>query len=163
MDTLKAGLANVFKSQPGSPADAARGIADAYDTYCQAGLAAPGKPIFTGAEKKAFEGIILGALSLGDKGSSAKVAEAFSTALETYWMAPPVMFSGGPATGVVTAAPGAKAIIAPLTAALSNTENTEDLIAASIATQLDIATKTVLVTYSTPTPPAGPPPPATVV
>jgi hypothetical protein len=81
----------------------------------------------------------------------------------SYWMAPPVMFSGGPAIGVTTAMAGAMSIVSPLGAALSNTQNTEDAIGNQIATLLDAATKTVMVTFSAPPPPAGPPPPAFLI
>lgn len=163
MATLQAGLVQVFKSQPSTPTDAANKIAAEYDKYCKNAMAAPGLPVFTGAEKTAFEGLILAALSLGENGSAQAVAQAFGDAVNAYWMLPPVPFVGGPATGMVTAIPGAMAIVAPLAAALGNTNNTEDSIALQIATQLDIATKTVLVTYTTPPPPAGPPPPALVL
>jgi hypothetical protein len=163
MATLATGLANVFKSHPSSGAEAASKIAQEYDTYCKAAMAPPGAPIFTGAEKSTFEGLLAPALASPDAGNANVVASAFSCALQAYWMTPPVMFSGGPATGVVTAAPGASAIISPLGAALTNTHNTEDMIGQLIATQLDLATKTVLVTFSTPPPPAGPPPPALVI
>jgi hypothetical protein len=163
MATLQAGLAQVFRSQPSSPADVARQIATEYDNYCKTAMAAPGLPVFTGAEKPAFEGLIFAALSLGENGSAQAVAQSFGDAVNAYWLLPPVPFVGGPATGVVTAVSGAMAIVAPLAAALGNTNNTEDSIALQIATQLDIATKTVLVTYTTPPPPAGPPPPALVL
>jgi hypothetical protein len=163
MATLATGLANVFKSQPSSGADAASKIAQEYDLYCKAAMAPPGAPIFTGAEKSTFEGLLAQALASPDAGDANVVAAAFSSAVQAYWMSPPVMFSGGPATGLVTAVTGATAIISPLGAALLNTQNTEDTIGQLIATQLDLATKTVLVTFSTPPPPTGPPPPALVI
>ena len=162
MAKLAKGLADVFRSQPDSGAMTASKIAQEYDLYCKPALAAPGMPIFTGAEKKALEGPLAAALS-NQNGTAAMVAQAFSMGIQAYWLAPPVIFSGGPASGVVTAMPGAAAVIAPLTAAFSNLNNTEDTIGQLIAAALDAATKTVLVTYATPPPPTGPPPPATVV
>lgn len=159
--TLKKDIADVFKSQPDSGAIAAQKIAMAYDTYCKNAMAAPGMPIFTGTEAKRFEAPIAAALSAmaGPPG----VAAAFTAGFMAYWMSPPVPFVGGPAAGVVSAAPGGAAITGILSGALANIKNTEDLIADIIATALDTATKTVLVTYATPPPPAGPPPPALVM
>jgi len=158
---LASGLANVFRGQPGNGALAAMLIAGEYDAYCQAAMAPPGLPILTGAGKSALQGILTGALA-SSSGAAANVAQAFSTGIMAYWMSPPVMFVGGPASGVVTAMPGAPAVIGPITAALSNTMNSEDTIGQLIAAALDTATKTVLVTYATPPPPALPPP-ATVI
>lgn len=162
MANLASGLANVFRSQPSSGAEAAQKITAEYDLYCKPAMAAPGLPIFTGAGKSAMEGLLAGALS-SNMGAAAAVAAAFSAGIQAYWLSPPVTFVGGPATGVVTAMPGAASVIAPLTAAFLNLANTEDTIAQAIASALDAATKTVLVTYSTPPPPSGPPPPATVM
>jgi hypothetical protein len=159
--TLAKDIADVFKSQPDSGAVAAQKIAAAYDTYCKAGQALPGLPIFTGTEAKRFEAPIAAALSA--MAGASGVAAAFMAGFMAYWMSPPVMFSGGPAMGVVTAAPGGAAITGVLSGALANVQNTEDLIGDMIATALDTATKTVLVTYTTPPPPAGPPPPALVM
>jgi len=157
---LANGLAAVFKGKPSSGADAAKKIAAEYDTYCKKGQAPPGLPVFTGVEASALEGPLASAMG-SPNGSAEAVAAAFAQGLKAYWLAPPVPFSGGPATGVVTAMPGADAVIGPITSALKNTSNTEEAIGGSIASALDAATKTVLVTYSTPTP--GTPPPATVI
>ena len=161
--TLAVGLAKIFRDQPVSGADAANKVAKEYDTYCKTALAPPGAPIFTGMEKNTFEGLIAAALATADTGSAAMVAMAFANAVQAYWLAPPVQFSGGPVMGMVTAVPGAQSIVGPLSSALSNTQNTEDTIGQVIATQLDVATKTVLVTFTAPPPPAGPPPPAMVL
>lgn len=161
--TLSTQLASVFKSRPSSGVEAAQKIADAYDAYCKTAVAAPGVPVFTGAEKMNFFGILSPALASADAGDPNVVAQAFSDALMAYWMSPPVMFVGGPASGMVTVVSGYSAIVTPIAVALKNTSNTEDSTGMQIATQLDIATKTVLVTYTTPPPPAGPPPPALVL
>lgn len=157
---LAAELASVFMSQPSSGADAAAQIAGAYDNYCKAAMAPPGMPVFTTAEKTTFQGILTPSFEAGDANA---VAQAMASALQAYWMTPPVNFVGGPATGMVTAVPGAMTIVSALAGALMNTENTEATAGQQIATQLDIATKTVLVTFTTPPAPAGPPPPALVV
>jgi len=159
--TLAKGLAGVFKDQPDNGALAASKIAQEYDTYCKEAMAGAALPIFTTTEKTRMEGILAGALS-SSNGQAAMVAQAFSAAIQSYWLMPPVQFSGGPIMGMVTVMPGAAAVIPAITAGLSNVQNMEDSIGQIIASALDAATKTVLVTFTTPPPPAGPPPPAKV-
>ena len=163
--SLASGLASVFKSQPDSGALAAQKMAAEYDKYCKAALAPPAPPIFTGAEVKALEGPLVGALASGDS-QAAIVAQAWATGIQAYWLAPPVQFVAGPVTGLVTAMPGAMAIVPLIQAAFDGTvqaKGDENMVAQQIASALDTATKTVLVTFTTPPPPLGPPPPATVV
>ena len=119
---LGKGIADVFKSEPSSGAQAAAKIAAEYDKYAKKGQAGPGLPLVSPAAKAAMEGALAGALA-SSVGSAAAVAAAFSSGLTAYWMSPPVPFSGGPATGVVTAVPGAGAIVGPLTGILKNTKN----------------------------------------
>lgn len=160
---LSADLSNVFSGYPSSGSDAANGIAMAYDNYCKNAIASPGLPIFTTSERYAFRAILSSILSSAEAGNANILAKAFGDAVQAYWMAPPVMFSGGAATGIVTAVPGAMAVVSALAGVLSNTQNTAAVAGQQIAAQLDIATRTVLVTFSTPPPPAGPPPPAMVI
>ena len=158
---LEKSIEAAFMAQS-SPAVVANKLATAYDNYCKGGLAGGVPPLLTGAEVKAMEGILLAAIA-SPSGSPAIFAAAWTAALQAYWLAPPVVFSAPPITGVATVMPGAGAVTPALTAAFSNTLNTEGIIAKLIASIIGAATKTVLVTFSTPTPPAGPPPPATVV
>jgi hypothetical protein len=163
MAALATELTSVFMGKPSSGADAASQVAGAYDNYCKAALAPPGLPIFTGAEKNTFQVILSLAWISVDTGDANITAQAIGDAIQAYWMSPPVMFVGGPATGLVTAVPGALSVVPAIAGALANTQNTDAVIGQQLATQMDIATKTVLVTYSTPPPPAGPPPPALVM
>jgi hypothetical protein len=158
--SLASGLEAIFKEQPSSGAQAASKIASKYDAYCKGGQAGPGLPLITPAAKKALEGHLAAAMAV-PAGDAVAVASAFSTGIMAYWMTPPVPCVGGAASGVVTAMPGAGAVVGPLTAAFKNTKNSETAIANQIASALDVATRTVLVTYATPTP--TPPPPATVM
>jgi hypothetical protein len=159
---LTAGIVSVLKSQPSTGALAAKKLALEYDKYCKTAMAPPALPIFTGVEAMSLEGPLAAVFS-GGTGPAPAVAQAWATGIQAYWLAPPVMFVGGPVSGVATAMPGAPASIAPITAALTNLGNTEETFAQQLATALDIATKTVLVTFATPPPPAGPPPPALVM
>lgn len=158
---LEVGLKNAFAAQL-QPPQTAQQLALAYDSYCKAGLAGGIPPLFTGAEVKALEGILLGAIA-SPMGAAATFAAAWASGVQAYWLAPPVAFTAPPIAGVTTGMPGAAAITSALTAGFSNIANTEDTIAKLMSTVLDTATKTVLVTFATPPPPAGPPPPATVV
>jgi len=160
MSSLARGLAAIFKSWPSNGTEAASKIAEEYDKYCRKGKAPPGSPVFTGAEKPALASVLAGAIG-APGGSAAAAAAAFSSGIQAYWLSPPVPFVGGAASGVSSAMPGAAAIIGPLTGALSNLANSEEAIGQQIASQLDAATRTVLVIFATPT--SGPPPPATVI
>lgn len=162
VSTLASELKTIFESMPTDGALAASKLAGAYDKYCKAALAGGIPPVFTGAEKPALEGFLAGVLASG-AGSAAQVAQAWSTGIQAYWVAPPVPFMAPPIAGVVTAMPGAASAVSTITGVLSNMANTEDSAAQGLAAALDVATKTVLVTFTTPPPPAGPPPPATVV
>jgi len=161
--TLAAELSSIFMGHPNTGADAAFKIAGAYDNYCKTAMAPPGLPVFTGVEKTTFQGLLTPSLISAEAGNPTIVAQAMASAIQAYWLTPPVVFIGGPAAGMVTAVPGAMAIVSALSGILSNTGNTEAVAGQQIATQFDIATKTVLVTFTTPPPPAGPPPPAMVI
>jgi len=163
MSKLAKDLEAAFAEQPASPALAAQKMALAYDNYCKSGIAGGIPPLFTGAEAKALEGVLLPAIANPLGGGPPVIAAAWSAGIQGYWLTPPVAFLAPPIGGVVTAMPGAGAVIPGLTAAFLNILNTEAMIANLMAGILDIATKTVLVTFATPPPPAGPPPPATVI
>jgi len=160
---LQAELAAVFLAQPDSGAKSAKDMAAAYDNYCKAGLAGGAVPVFTATEVKRLEGLLAGALADPKVGSAANLAMAWMNGLNSYWLAPPVQFATPPILGMVTAIAGIGAVSGGLTGVFSNTQNTEASAAQQIATILDAATKTVLVTFTAPPAPLGPPPPATVV
>lgn len=160
--SLTAELKTIFESMPTDGMLAASKLAGAYDKYCKTALAGGIPPVFTGAEKPALEGSLAGVLAAG-AGSAAQVAQAWSMGIQAYWVVPPVPFMAPPITGVVTVMPGAAIVIPAITGVLLNTKNTADSAAQGLAAALDVATKTVLVTFATPPPPAGPPPPATVI
>jgi len=159
---LAADLEAIFVGMPSEPAIAANLMAQAYDTYCKPAFAPPGLPVFTGTEKQKLELLLFKALADPAGGTGAKLAKAWADGIQLYWLTP-VPFSGGPASGVVTAMPGAAPIIPPLTGVFSNAGNSAMSCAQQVAQNLDAATKTVLVTYATPPPPTGPPPPSTVI
>jgi hypothetical protein len=162
VSTLSDLLEASFVSYPGDAQRSADGMAMAYDTYCKSGLAGGVPPLFTGLEKQNLMGILLSSI-MSKKGTPDQIAQAWSSGIQTYWMSPPVVFTAPPIIGVVTAMPGAGAVIAAIKGVMANTDNTAASAAQGIAAALDAATKTVLVTFSAPPPPTGPPPPAMVV
>ena len=157
VSSLAAALEAAFLSHPGSAAISASDMAKAYDDYCKAGLAGGIPPLLLPAGKSALEGVLLGAIASG-QGTPAQIAGAWSSGIQAYWMTPPVVFTAPPITGVVTAIPGAAAVTGVVIGVLSNVKNTAATAAQGIAAALDVATKTVLVTFATPPPPALPPP-----
>lgn len=160
--TLASALEAAFASHPDVAAKAADDMAKAYDDYCKAGLAGGVPPLLTPAGKSALMGMLLSAIASGN-GTPAQVGQAWASGIQMYWMSPPVLFTAPPIVGTVTAMPGAAGAAAAITGVLANGQNTPGTAAQGIAAALDVATKTVLVTFTAPPPPTGPPPPATVV
>lgn len=147
----------VFKSTKNNTADSvARDLAGAYESYAQwASAGGIAFPAFTGLERLKLEKTLLAVMSFPKTSTSVATATALANGVMAFWQAPPVIF--GPATpGVVTMAAGvAPAILAPAIPLLSNPSNPTELVALSLATIVDAATRTVLVTLTLP-PPASP-------
>jgi len=154
--SLTAELTTVFSGSNDSGAIAADKIATAYDNYCKTAMAGIAVPIFTGMEKTVFANTLAASLS-SPQGNANIVGMAFQNAAMSYWMVPPVNFSGGAAIGMVSAMAGVASIGPSITTALS-APNEAPVIAQLIATILDTATRTVLVAFTAPLP--VPPPPA---
>jgi hypothetical protein len=146
-DALKAQL---------SPDGFADKLASAYNDYASLGMAGPALPILTGGEKSAFKQAFLGAISDPGSGSPDKAGGGLAAAVTAFWIAPPVNFAGGPATGMATVIAGVGALPSDIASVLGNTKNTEADTAKGMAKALDTATKTVMVALIIP--PAGPVP-----
>jgi len=159
---LISGLTSVFAEMPGDAGMAAKKISIEYDKYCKAGMAPPGLPVFTGTEAFRMEHILSGVLSMPG-GNPASVGAAFVAGIQAYWLTPPVPFVAGVVAGMTTAMPGAGAVAGIVSGALANPGNTASTIAGIIGGALDMATRTLLITYVMPVPPAGPPPPAMLI
>jgi hypothetical protein len=141
--------------------DAAKAFADAYANYASAAMAGPSTPIFTGAEKALMMTTLMGALS--PQGQAMTFAMAIQNAVMAYWTAPPVMFAPAPHPGMCLVMPGAAMIGPGIAGALANLKNTYDSIANQMATIIDAATKTALVTFIVPPPIPPPPPPMPLI
>jgi len=75
---------------------------------------------------------------------------ALASAVETFWFLPPVPFSGGGAVGAVTSFPGKSILISQIISILGNQYKQAVQPANQIATALDTATRTVIVTFAPP-------------
>lgn len=148
---LEAGLLKVFKAQKGlSASDAAKGWADAYDSYAKMATAGGIPAVLTGAEALGLEKKLFAVLSAPKTAVPGKIALAWATGVVSFWSAPPVSF--GP--GKVAVAAAALSIITPgLSSVFANTKITAEGCAAQMASTLDSATKTILVLMPVPPPP----------
>ena len=130
-------------------------LGDAYSLYVSTVVAGPGMPIFTGKESSLFGETVAAALTT--PGIPISLPTALFTALTSFWMAPVVLFGPPPIVGA-PAPPIAPDFISILTVLLSVPGNLPEDVATAIADQLDLATKSIIVTFTAPPPPAGPPP-----
>ena len=151
LQPVLAGRLTSILSQPGDNAAAkAAEWASAYQTYAAPAMAGVLLPIFTGSEMPLFLGQISPVFN-NPNGTAVQFANALASAVETFWFLPPVPFAGGAFAGAVSGFPGKPALVAQLVAVLSNQYDNAAQPAQDIATALDVATRTVIVSF-------GPPP-----
>jgi hypothetical protein len=150
--SLGADLEALFGSTPGSAADAAQGMAQAYYDYAAAGQFGASTPSLTTAHRDAMAGVLLAAIATPVTGSPATLAGAYATAVAAFWLAVPVV---GAQTGATVGCPGAPVLVAALTAVFVNLTNTAATCAAGMAAVLHTATLTVTAAVA--------PPPGTVL
>lgn len=156
-------LFDVF-SAGGEIVDIAKGIATAYTNYAKDAMAGTQPPFPDPVIYDAKTDIVAKAIesSLQLPGTPDKFPTALSNAMSVFWTSVP--FGIPPISGL--SAPPTYVFVPTLTILLSNTlpeengGNSMTDVSDTIATQLDLATKSVLITFSSPPPPAGPPPPA---
>lgn len=142
-------LTGIF-SQPGDNAAAkAAEWASAYQSYALPAMAGVLLPTFLGVEQAAFLGNISPVFN-NPNGTVAQFANALASAVEAFWLLPPVLFAGPAVAGAVTAFPGKAALIAQLIGILNNQYQDAGTPAQQIATALDVATRTVIVTFAPP-------------
>lgn len=137
----------------GNPSDSAplkaQQIALAYNTYALPAMAATLVPVFIGVEQSAFMAKLLPVFN-NPNSTGVQFANAVASAVETFWLFPPVLFSVGPLAGAVTAFTGKGVLVSTLVSIMSNTYEMHEAVAHDIADALDVATKTVTVTYAPP-------------
>lgn len=147
--SLAADLEAVFASMPGSAADAADALAQAYDNYAAGATFGGGAPVLTG-RKAAMAGTLAGGMVV--PGAAATFAAAWASAVGAYWTGVAV---AGAQTGTCPTCPGAASLTGTLTPVFANLANTAGSCAAALAGALDTATRTCVATVT--------PPPGTVV
>jgi hypothetical protein len=114
--SLADALANLFESEPSSPADAGQRWAQAYLSYASAALSPTGGvPVNAAAGLSVLGGAFTSALGTHDAAGS---AGAMSTGVTAFWQ---MMIWTGAAAAGVTAAPGNFALTPALTAIFGDT------------------------------------------
>lgn len=150
LQSVLAGRLTQIFSQPGDNAAAkASEVASAYQTYALSAMAGVLLPVFTGTEMSMFLSKILPAFN-NSNGTSVQFANALASAVETFWFLPPVPFALLPVSGAVTSFPGKAVLVSQLIGILSNQYKQAVQPAQDIATALDTATRTVIVTFAPP-------------
>lgn len=150
---LESDLAAVFEAMPASPVLAAAALAKAYVDYAKAAAATFGlaAAVVTDEHEEEFAATLLEAIELPALGLPATFAAAWAAAVGAFWTLMPV---AGAWAGTTPNCPGASSLTGSLTTVFANLANTPASCAASLATELDTATKTVTANVA--------PPPGTV-
>lgn len=137
----------VYLSGPPSAAVSAKKLSSAYDTYAKGAQAGIALPIFIGTEKEVMASTLLAAMN-PRSGNPTSFATAWATALTSFWTTPPVVFSDGVNTGPALAVPGSAALKSSLEIALANARQSAPQAAQTLATALDVATRTITITLA---------------
>ena len=150
VQSVLAGRLTSILSQPGDNAAAkAAEWASAYQLYAAPAMAGVLLPVFTGSEQPLFMAKILPVFN-NPQSTAIQFANALASAVETFWFLPPVPFQLLPVAGAVTGFPGKPALVAQLVGIFGNQYQQAVKPAQEIATALDVATKTVVVTFAPP-------------
>lgn len=136
-------LLKLFKEGSTDPVKTAKIMADAYVKYTSKALFTPGVPVFTGIEHELLQATILVVLN-PILMNPAGLATAWSAGITAFWLAPPILAP----PGVVTACPGAIALIPVMTAICSVPGQPAEVAAAAMAASIDIATRTTIATIA---------------
>lgn len=147
--SLASDLQSLFSSLPATPSDCADGMAQAYYTYASVAMFGASVPTILPALKTAMAATLLAAITNPLAGTSAALANAWASAVGTFWTAIPVT---GAQAGATAGCPGAPSMTTPLTTLFSALGNTAAACANGLAAQLHTATSTVTAAVA---PPAG--------
>lgn len=146
---LAARLSQIFGNPSDNAALKAQEIASAYNTYAMSAMALTLLPAFLGVEQAAFISKLMPVFS-NPNSTVQQFANALAGAVESFWLLPPVLFAALPLAGAVTFFPGKSILISSLVSIMSTTYPRHEAVAQAIATALDVATKTVIVTFAPP-------------
>lgn len=147
--TLTASLAAVLGGPSLSGAQKAQEFGTAYQTYALTATAGVLLPIYVGIEGRAMAARLTPVLGTQQQ-SPYEFARALAGGVEAFWLLPPVPFLGGVAAGSVTAFIGKAALVAAVAGILSSPTLRHEPVAAQLASALDVATRTVTVTFAPP-------------
>ena len=146
---LAGDLTRILQNPGSNAAEKAVEWANAYFSYAASVMAGVLVPTFLGIEQPAFLSKILPVFS-NPQGTSIQFAEALTSAVEAFWLLPPVLFTGPGVAGAVTAFPGRLTLPLQLSGILSRRYKEVVSPARDIAMALDVATRTVVVTFAPP-------------
>lgn len=146
---LAANLTRVFSIPAVNGAQKAIELSYAYQTYSATAMAGVLLPVFVGIEATVMAGRIIPAMSNAN-GTAVQMANAIASGVESFWLLPPVPFALGPVAGVVTSFPGKGVLVGQLTSIFSTTTDQAVSVAQRVAQALDVATRTVIVTFAPP-------------
>jgi len=150
LPTLTGGLIGAMNQPSDQGAVKAQQWAMAYNTYALTATAGVMLPVFVGIEVQALAAQLASVMT-NPNGTAAQFANAFATGIEAFWLLPPVPFAAVPIpAGAVTSFPGKPVLIADLISIFSSTTDQTAKVAIDIATALDTATRTVIVTFAPP-------------
>lgn len=155
LPTLTQGVLNAVRRAHTSPLSAASAWATAYANYTSTATFGPNLPVFTGLEETRFKLALLPAMSSPFAGTPSTLAAALTQAVMSFWLAPPVPVVGPVQAGTVLPIPGLAALPSVLTSIFSVPTGDHISKAASIASALDAATRTITCTVV--------PPPGTIL
>lgn len=129
---------------------AAQKMASIYATYAATGTFGPNLPVFTGLEQSVMAATLAAVFALPVPNPAAW-GTAWSAAVTTFWLSPPIVVVG-PTPGTVTACPGAGAIVGALLAQVLIPFSPAPVAAAYLAGVLHTATSTTIATLNIPPP-----------
>lgn len=138
---LQEPLTRLFTEGATDPLKTATAMSDAYQQYTSLALFGAFPPVFTGLEKTLMKATILASLAPGGM-NPASLANAWSTGITSWWLLPPIVVGAG----VVSACPGALALVPAMTAVCSVPGQPAATAAAAMAQCIDIATRTTIAT-----------------
>ena len=141
------------RDYPRDPKESADRFASTYARYARTALAGPNRPIFSGAEEAKLSSILFPAMIAPRSGTPRNLARAWQSGIASFWLTPPIVFSGAN-PGVVTTIPGISSVTPCLIAVFSNRDNSSREAARGLTRCLDAVTKTIIYFSAVP-PPSG--------
>jgi len=147
--TLVSSLTTILGAPSTSGAEKAQQLGTAYQAYALTATAGVLLPIFVGIEGRVMAARLTPVLS-ATHSTAYDFANALAGGVEAFWLLPPVPFTGGVAAGLVSAFIGKSALVAAVAGILATPTSLHGPVAIQLASALDVATRTVTVTFAPP-------------